>query len=234
MRNNLFRLLPRFKVQMDTVSKSRELISSAKFVNPDHVDDRLKDTSISFYKDVKSRASSKWNEKTETDMKIGTKKIPLHKVAFKEMNSGKLHLTLTDLWQNRRQVFRFRLFGKNMVVLTRAGDIDNILRQNTKSSSGRLSPFFQRYIFNDHGFSFGDLTNISEKQKSVVWEFLKSRHKTFDIQKEVYDLRRTLIGDKYIENVDEKLEFFLRDLFVKLVSTSYLNLLFTSCLNHFP
>ena len=78
--------------------------------------------------------------------------LPFIGVLLKAGNLGVFHQTLTRWNKQYGKMFRFKLLGRRSIVLRSVSVVERAL--DNQRLTGRKSPFFQKYVFNDNSFAF--------------------------------------------------------------------------------
>lgn len=139
---------------------------------------------------------------------------------FKVAKSGQLHIYFHELSKDHGSVTKLKLLKRNIVVLNTADAVDNLFHRNKHTADGRLSPFFQHYVFQDKGFSFCDFTAVGEQQKQILKKFLhyQIEHSQFIITREVENVVKALLNANGDVNTDWFVRLFLSNVFCRSVS----------------
>ncbi|XP_045174711.2 cytochrome P450 1A1-like isoform X2 [Mercenaria mercenaria] len=132
---------------------------------------------------------------------------------FKVAKSGRLHLYFHKLSQDYGSITKFKLLRKNIFVLNTFESVEKLLELNGHAN-GRSSPFFQYYVFQNKGFSFGDFTDVGERQKEILknclhYEIVHSRNV---ILKEIDGFIFGLLNENKNLNIDY-IRLFLSNVF---------------------
>ena len=155
--------------------------------------------------------------------------LPFIGVLLRAGNLGVFHQTLTRWNKKYGKMFRFKLLGRRSIVLRSVSVMERAL--DNKRLTGRKSPFFQKYVFNDKSFAFANYEGQVPKMRHMFiqvlyWDWELRETSDFGLELCIKKFKNRLLKagnsgsspDRYIRNL-------MTDIFTCLVSLLRLPLL---------
>ena len=138
-----------------------------------------------------------------------------------DLASTRFRQTLCKLVKSYRPACQLKLLNRKAVALNSIGAINTVLVDQDARSCGRLSLFFQQYVFENKTFGFRDFSERAAAQKFILKSYLQRQlldDDYKDVHNELNKVKQRLEHTTDGENADLCLKSFLTNYFSRQVS----------------